>query len=154
MRAILLSLAVSALFFMAVAQQSTSPRTASYGLFPVENSGLHGNLQLGENFETGNLEAIVTLVGITAGQQFLPAVFAGTCGPDRPLVAELPPVGSFVNDPFVSIGQFDVSFDEVTQGEYFMFIFPGSKLPAENEAGNVNVSSAVACGQIGVGANR
>lgn len=154
MRKVLLSLMVSALLFTAAAQQSTSPRTASYGLFPVENSGVRGNLQLTEDFSTGDLEAIVTLVGITAGQQFLPVVFAGTCGPDRPLVAELPPVGSFSNDPFVSIGHFDVSFDEVTQGEYFMFIFPGDVLPAENDAGNVDVSSAVACGQIGAGANR
>lgn len=154
MRAILLLLATTAFLFMATAQQSTSPRTASYGLFPINNSGVHGNLQLSEDFASGDLEAIVTLVGITVGQQFLPVVFAGTCGPDRPLVAELPPVGSFVNDPFVSIGQLDISFDEVTQGEYFMFIFPGATLPAENEAGNVDVSSAVACGQIGVGANR
>jgi hypothetical protein len=154
MRQFLLFLMISVLAALASAQQSAFPRTASYGLFEIEGSGVHGNLQLTEDFEAGGLEAAVTLVGIMPGQQFVPAIFRGTCGPDRPFITALPPVGSFTNDPFVSLGEVELGYDEMTEGEFFMFIFPGDSLPPLNEAGNVETDSAVACGQIGAGANR
>lgn len=154
MRSFIILLAFTALLFTASAQESSAPRTESYGLFPLEGSTVRGTLQLTEDFAEGGVRAIVTLSGIDQGQLYLPVLFRGTCGPDRELVTQLPAVGSFSNDPFVSIAQLDVSFDEVAGNEFFMYLFPGDTLPPETEAGTVEVSTAAACGQVGLGANR
>lgn len=154
MRSFIILLAAAALLFTAAAQESSAPRTGSYGLFPLEGSAVQGTLQLTEDFAEGGVRAIVTLSSVSQGQLYLPVMFRGTCGPDRELVTQLPAVGSFSNDPYVSISHLDVSFDEIAGNEFFMYLFPGDTLPAETEAGTVEVSTAVACGQVGLGANR
>lgn len=154
MRSLIILLAAAALLFTVSAQESTAPRTGSYGLFPIEGSAVHGTLQLTEDFAEGGLRAIVTLTGINQGQLYLPVLFRGTCGPDREMVAQLPAVGSFSNDPFVSISHFDVSFDEIAGNQFFMYLFPGDTLPPEKVGGTVESNTAVACGQVGLGANR
>src|SRR5690625_7249855 len=87
---------------LAVAQESSSGslRTESYGIFPVEASGVSGNLNVVERVD-GGVELVVTLVGIQEGSHYLPAIFEGTCGPDRERLLTLPPVGSMQGDPFV-----------------------------------------------------
>lgn len=128
------------------------PQSASFGLFPIEGSGVGGSLQLTE--EPGHTRAAVTLTGIARGSYYLPVLFEGTCGPDREFVAALPPVGSFTNDPFASIGELDVPLVQIMQNEYFLYIFEGSEMPAANEEGFLEIDRAVACGQVGLGANR
>ncbi len=152
MRKIMTALFLAALGF-AVAQVSTSfPQTASYGIFPINASGVGGSIQLTE--EMGQTRVAVTLTGIMRGEQYLPVLFEGTCGPDREMVAALAPVGNFTNDPFVSLDHIDVGINTLTSGQYFVYIFRGSEMPPENDAGFVSIDTAVACGQVGLGANR
>jgi len=128
------------------AQQSSSGslRTESYGIFPVEGSGVSGNLNVIERVD-GGVEFVVTLVGIQEGSQYLPAIFEGTCGPDRERLLLLPAVGSMQGDPFVSwFDTSEVNFSQVVEGDYFIYIYDGA-----TDEGDV-----IACGEVGVGANR
>lgn len=117
--------------------------TASYQLFPVEGSDVSGALNVTQRVE-GGTQFVVTLVGITEGRQYLPVLFRGDCGPDRERVRALPPVGSIEGDPFVSISETEMDFAEVTEGDYFLYVYRG----AEPEG------QPLACGEVGAGANR
>ena len=153
MRKIILGSIMLALAAVGIAQiPSAFPQTASYGVFPINNSGVNGYVQMTE--EMGHTRVSVTLSNITRGSQYLPVLFEGTCGPDREMVLALNPVGSFVNDPYVSLDEIDLGINHIEQTQYFMYIFEGSELPPLNEAGFLSIDSAVACGQIGLGANR
>lgn len=153
MRKIIFGTILAAAFAIAAAQGPTdAPQTASYGLFPIEGSGVSGYVQMTE--EMGHTRVAVTLSNIQRGVQYLPVLFEGTCGPDRPMVGALAPVGTFTNDPFVSLDEISLSVSQIESSEYFMYIFSGSELPAENEQGFLEIDRAVACGQIGLGANR
>lgn len=153
MRKFVLGTVLAALFSIAAAQlPSAFPQTASYGVFPINNSGVSGYVQMTE--EMGHTRVTVTLSNIVRGSEYLPVLFEGTCGPDRDMVLALNPVGSFVNDPFVSLDEITLSVNQIEQSQYFMYIFTGSELPPLNENGNLSIDSAVACGQIGLGANR
>src|SRR5690554_6154310 len=100
-------LLITAMAIAAAQGPAAAPRTASYGLFPMAGSGVSGYVQMTE--EMGHNRVTVTLSNIQRGSQFLPVLFEGTCGPDRPMVTALAPVGSFTNDPFVSLDEIDVS---------------------------------------------
>ena len=114
MRKIMIALFMAVLS-LAVAQVATSfPQTASYGIFPIDSSGVGGSIQLTE--ELGHTRVAVTLTGITRGSEYLPVLFEGTCGPDREMVAALAPVGNFTNDPFVSLDQLDIGINTPTSG--------------------------------------
>jgi hypothetical protein len=95
-----------------------------------------------ERAEGGTL-FVVTIVGISPGEFYLPVLFRGDCGPDRELVVELPPVGSIPEDPFASLSHVSLSFSEVDGGDYFLYIYRG-----EEER------TPLACGEVGLGANR
>lgn len=153
MRKFVIGTILVALASIAAAQlPSAFPSTASYGLFPINNSGVSGYVQMTE--EMGHTRVAVTLSNIDRGSRYLPVLFEGTCGPDREMVLALNPVGSFVNDPFVSLDEIQIPVNQIEQTQYFMYIFAGSELPPLNEAGFVSIDNAVACGQIGLGANR
>lgn len=153
MRKFVLGTILVALFSIAAAQvPSAFPQTASYGLFPIEGSGVSGYVQMTE--EMGHTRVTVTLSNIQRGSEYLPVLFEGTCGPDREMITALAPVGNFTNDPFVSLDEIELSVDQIERSEYFMYIFTGSEMPAENERGFLEIDRAVACGQIGLGANR
>lgn len=123
-------------------QEFTSPRTASYGLFAVAGSGIGGNVQVTERAEGGS-EFVVSLTGITQGERYAAALYEGDCGPDRPEVLELDAVSNVAGDPFVSITDTGLNFEDVANGDYFLYIFNGEK-----------GSALAACGEVGVGANR
>ena len=153
MRKFVLGTIFAALVGFAAAQTPTAfPQTASYGVFPIDGSGVSGYVQMTE--EMDHTRVTVTLSNITRGSQYLPVLFEGTCGPDREMVLALAPVDSFVNDPFVSIDEIELTVSHIEQTQYFMYIFSGSELPPLNERGFVEIDRAVACGQIGLGANR
>lgn len=153
MRRYVIGTVLAVLLALAAAQSETSfPDTASYGLFPLDGSGVSGSVQLVE--EEGTTRVSVTLSGISQGSTWLPVLFRGTCGPDREMVEAFAPVGTFTNDPYASIDHTDLPLSSIVDSEYFMYIFRGAELPATNEAGFLKIDDAVACGQIGLGANR
>lgn len=119
-----------------------APETASYGLFPVEGSGISGQVQFTEQVE-GGTKVVVTLVGITEGNRYGVALYQGDCGPDRTKVRDLNPVGERPQDPYVSITETDLDFLTVTEGDHFMYVF-----------GSADGTDVVACGEVGEGANR
>lgn len=153
MRNFVIGTALLAIMSIAAAQLPTSSQqTASYNLFPIDGSGVGGYVQFTE--EMGRTRVAVTLTGIMRGAEYLPVLFEGTCGPDREMVTALAPVGNFTNDPFVSLDYIDLSVSHIEDNQYFMYIFQGSEMPPLNEAGFVSNETAVACGQVGLGANR
>lgn len=142
--------AVTLLAGVAVAQAGFQT-TASYGVFATDNSGVNGQVQF--SAEEGHTRVAVTLTGITRGGQFLPVLFEGTCGPDREMVAAFNPVGSFTNDPFGSVTDWHgLTVQQLAGGQYFLMIFRGADMPAENERGYLSLDNLVACGQVGLGA--
>jgi hypothetical protein len=137
-----------------VAQQDPPPEelhtlpTASYPLFPVDDSGVTGQLQIVQQ-ETGGTLLILTMLGLEEGRTYPAALYVGSCGPDRPVHLELEPVGR-ENDPFVGITESEFTFDELTQGEYFVYVFDGDTIDRPETEG-LDVP-ALACGEVGLGA--
>jgi hypothetical protein len=129
-------------------QETQTPSTASYPLFAVDDSGVTGHLQIVEQV-TGGTELILTVLGIDEGRTYPAAVYVGSCGPDRPVHLELEPVGR-ENDPFVSITASEFTFLELTQGEYFVYVFDGDTID-RSETEGLDVP-ALACGEVGLGA--
>lgn len=125
----------------AAPEEFQSPRAASYGVFPVEGSGVEGNVQITELSDGGTRFVVTLFRGITEGDRYLPVLFEGDCGPDRPEVRQLTAVGEIPGDPFVSITDTELEFTTITDGEYFLYIFEGDM------DGRV-----LACGEVGVGA--
>ncbi len=123
-------------------------QTASYPLFVVEDSGVTGQLQVVELAE-GGVQIVLTVHGLVEGQPYAAAVYVGSCGPDRPVLQELEPIGR-ENDPFVSITESTFSFAEVTEGDHFVFVFDGDTIDAPDVEGLDAV--ALACGEVGLGA--
>jgi hypothetical protein len=128
--------------------QTTQPgpddalRTSSYGIFALEGSGIDGKLQLQETAEKG-VRATLTLSGIVAGSYYDATLFSGDCSPNQPEVLALEPVGESVpEDPFASITITEMSYDALTSGNLFVMVF--------DQVGG----AALACGEVGVGANR
>lgn len=119
-----------------------TPATASYGLFPVNDSGIQGQVQLTEDVE-GGTKFVVTLTGIDPGLTYPLALYRGDCGPDRPKVADLDAVGTFEDDPYASVTQTDLEFAEIASGDFFMYVFRAD-----------DPDRIAACGEIGRGANR
>ena len=114
--------------------------TSSYLLAPVEGSGVGGNLQLTET-AAGGTRLTLTLNGIRLGVAYTAALFGGDCGPDRQAVAlELAAVGSFEEDPFISLTVVDQPIAAFTGSDLFVMVFAV-------EAGD----AVVACGEVGDG---
>lgn len=123
-------------------------QTASYPLFAVDDSGVTGQLQIVELAE-GGTQLVLTVHGLVEGRPYAAAVYVGSCGPDRPVLQELEPIGR-ENDPFVSITESTISFEELTEGEHFVFVFDGDAIDGPEVEGLDAV--ALACGEVGLGA--
>lgn len=146
-------LLLSAMAVVAAAATPAVPETvptASYGLFPVEDSGVHGQLQI-TGTETGGTRFVLSVSGLPDATVRRAAIYAGDCGPDRPLVLELVPLGTFEDDPFVSITESELTFAAVTEGEHFVYLFDGDAIDTPEVEG-LDVP-ALACGEVGLGAN-
>jgi hypothetical protein len=107
-----------------------------------------GQLQIVQQ-ETGGTLLILTMLGLEEGRTYPAALYVGSCGPDRPVHLELEPVGR-ENDPFVGITESEFTFDELTQGEYFVYVFDGDTIDRPETEG-LDVP-ALACGEVGLGA--
>lgn len=124
--------------------------TASYPLFPVEASGIDAQVQVSERAEGGS-QLTVSVSGIDEGATYRAALYEGDCGPDRPIVLELAPFG-LGNDPYVSITDSDLSFDAISSGDHFVYLFQGDEIDRPETFGlDGNVLS---CGEVGAGAIR
>ena len=117
-------------------------RTSSYYIAPVESSGVSGNVQVVEAADGGSM-FVVTLKGISEGTRHALTVFGGDCGPDRDIVTELNPIGSFNNEPFASITMSELPYEQVAEGNHFIYVYMGEKM----------TSAPAACGEVGVNAN-
>jgi hypothetical protein len=152
--ALLAAVAVLIAFTLGTAQQEQAPgepqtlSTASYPLFPVDDSGVTGELQVVSRMSGGTV-LILTMLGIEEGRTYPAAIYVGSCGPDRPLLLELEQVGR-ENDPFVSITESELTFDDLTTGEYFVYVFDGDTIERPDDEG-LDVP-ALACGEVGLGA--
>ncbi|MEX2535255.1 MAG: hypothetical protein WD273_06590 [Trueperaceae bacterium] len=124
------------------AEAQMSLETQSYQLFALQGNSVTGTLNVTQEVDGGS-RFVVTLSNINPGEQYLPVLFEGDCGPDRERVTGLPPVGSIANEPFVSISSAEMSYDEVADGDYFLYIYQGDE-----------ESNPLACGEVGAGANR
>jgi hypothetical protein len=152
--ALVIAAVVAGILASGMAQQDPRPEetqslsTASYPLFPVEDSGVTGQLQIVEQV-TGGTELILSVIGVDGGRTYPAALYVGSCGPDRPVHLELEPVGR-ENDPFVGITASEFSFADLTQGEYFVYVFDGDTIDRPDSEG-LDVP-ALACGEVGLGA--
>jgi hypothetical protein len=152
--AALAALVLTAIVAYGLAQADPAPaesqtvQTASYALFPVDESGVTGHLQVVERVP-GGTRLILTLQGIEEGRTYPAALYVGSCGPDRPLLLELEAVGR-ENDPFVGMTQSELTFEDLTQGEYFVYVFDGDTIDRPETEG-LDVP-ALACGEVGLGA--
>jgi hypothetical protein len=118
-------------------------RTVSYGLFPIEGSGIEGKLQLQENVDK-SVRATLTLSGIVEGYYYDAIIFSGDCSPNGSEVLRLETVGeSIPEDSFASLTTTAISYDTLTTGNHFVMVFAQG-----------TTSPALACGEVGVGANQ
>lgn len=124
------------------AEEFGTPSTVSYGVFPVEGSGVRGNLQVSE-MVGGGTRWTLTLFDIEPGKIYAATLYRGDCGPDRPELFDLVSVGLNPDDPFTSVSELAVPYGEVIDGDAFLYLFAGEK-----------TGPLVACGEVGVGANR
>ncbi len=133
-------------------QQNGALQTASFQLFPVEGSGVSAQLQVTSTVD-GGVKLIMSASGIDTGSTYGAAIYHGDCGPDRALALELTPVGSAPNDPFASTTETSkLSFDDLTTGNYFVYLFDGNGIDRPETFGLD--TPALACGEVGKGANR
>jgi hypothetical protein len=119
-----------------------TPRIESYGLFPVNGSGVNGNMQI--MTEGNRVKITTTIYNMQPGQRHALALFEGDCGPDRPLVTQLETVPNLEGDAFTSITYLNLPFEQITQGNHFAYVYAGD---------TVNQADIVACGEVGLGAN-
>ena len=154
-RVLALAAALTLVLSLTLAQpQAVAPEepatlaTASYPLFPVDDSGVHGELQVVSRNDVGSV-LILSVMGIEEGRRYAAALYVGDCGPDRPVVLELEHVGR-ENDPFVSITETEVSFATITEGDHFVYVFDGEEIDRPDSPG-LDVP-ALACGEVGLGA--
>ena len=129
--------------------------TASYPLFAVDHSGVTGHLQVVQTTE-GGTHLVLTMYRLAAGAAHAgdvdghaAAVYVGACGPDRPVLLMLEPVGR-ANDPFVSITESELTYEELTQGDLFVYVFAGGAI--DRPAVEGLDQPALACGEVGRGA--
>ncbi len=131
-----------ALDTLVLSQEFETIGTETYYLASVENSGVDGHLHVAEMFEGGS-RLVVTMNNILNDYRYAVVLYQGNCGPDRPEVLRLGDINNSSGDPNTSITETDLSFEQLTTGDYFMYVFAG-------EPG----TQVLACGEVGVGANQ
>jgi hypothetical protein len=117
---------------------ATQMRTEGYGIYPVNNKGISGQIQIAEEVEGGS-RVIVTLSNIQSGQRFNLEIFQGDCGPDRPSLVKLLPVPSVPSDPNASETHTNLSYAELAEGNNFVYVYAVD-------------GTVLACGEVGAGA--
>lgn len=127
--------------------RSERATSASDALHPVDESGVTGHLQIVERME-GGTRLILTLMGAEKGRTYPAAHYVGSCGPDRPVLLELEQ-GGRENDRFVGITRSELSFGDLTEGGFFVYVVDGDTI--ERPAPEGLDGRALACGEVGLG---
>jgi hypothetical protein len=127
---------------LAASQEFESIGTETYYLASVDDSGVDGYVQAAETFD-GFTRFVVSMNNTLPDYRYAVVLYEGDCGPDRPEVLRLGDINNTSGDPNTSITESDIRFEELTNGNYFIYVFAG-------EPG----SQILACGEAGVGANR
>ncbi|MGL4610883.1 MAG: hypothetical protein ACRCYY_14600 [Trueperaceae bacterium] len=128
--------------FVQLSEEFETISTETYYLATVENSGVDGYVQISEVIE-GGTKLIVSMNNTLSDYRYGTVLYEGDCGPDRPEVLRLGDINNSSGDPNTSITQSELSFQDLTTGDYFMYVFAG-------EPG----TQILACGEVGEGANR
>ncbi len=128
--------------FVALSEEFKTISTETYYLAAVDNSGADGYVQIAELYE-GGTRFVVTMNNTLPDYRYAVVLYEGDCGPDRSEVFRLGDINNSSGDPNTSITESEISFDELMQGNYFMYVFAG-------EPG----TQILACGEVGQGANR
>jgi hypothetical protein len=128
--------------FVALSEEFKTIGTETYYLASVDASGVDGHVQIAETYE-GASRIVVTMNNVLPDYRYAVVLFEGDCGPDRPEVARLGDINNSSGDPNTSITENELSFEQLTTGNYFMYVFAG-------EPG----TQILACGEVGQGANR
>lgn len=141
-RTLVLALPLLLLGSLGLAQEESRPQefdtlsTASYVLSPVEDSGIAGTVQIVERAE-GGVQVIVSLEAAPLSS-YRPVLYLGDCGPDREMVAPLEPVDDSDGNPLSSTTDLELSFEQLSKGDYFVFLLASDEGPL------------LACGEVGV----
>jgi hypothetical protein len=128
--------------FTPLSEEFKTIGTETYYLALVDNSGVDGHVQVAETYE-GTTRFVVTMNNTLSDYRYAVVLYEGDCGPDRPEVLRLGDINNTSGDPNTSITYSELRFDDVTTGNYFMYVFAG-------EPG----MQVLACGEVGQGANR
>jgi hypothetical protein len=110
--------------FVALSEEFKTISTETYYLASVDNSGVDGYVQLAEVYEGGS-RIIVSMNNTLADYRYAVVLYEGDCGPDRPEIARLGDINNTSGDPNTSITESEISFDQLRQGNYFMYVFAG-----------------------------
>jgi len=114
--------------------------TASYRVFSVGNSPLFGQVQLTEE-SSGGTKFVLTLEGHEAGNQYPVDIKAGDCGPDGELVLQLNAFPLGIIEPNASMTFTDLAIESFSEANNYITVY--------DQDNNV-----LACGEVGIGANR
>jgi hypothetical protein len=128
--------------FTALSEEFKTIGTETYYLASVDDSGVDGHVQVAETYE-GTTRFVVTMNNTLSDYRYAVVLYEGDCGPDRPEMLRLGDINNTSGDPNTSITFSDLRFDDVTTGNYFIYVFAG-------EPG----TQVLACGEVGQGANR
>ncbi len=119
---------------------ATSMRTEGYGIYAVSGSNVYGQMQVAEEAD-GTARVIVTLNNIQSGDRFPLEVFQGDCGPGRPSLLLLNDVPSVPADPTASATYTSLTYDQIAKTNNFIYVYALD-------------GRVLACGEVGLGANR
>lgn len=151
----LLALLAAALAGAVWAQDAAAPTksldAASYQLFPTDDHTLTATLQVTETVE-GGARIVVSLPGPAPVEAHRAVLYHGDCGPDRPVALLLTPFDED-DDPLSSVTQDEAwTFERLTESDLFAYVFASEDIDRPETAGLDG--RALACGEVGVGANR
>jgi hypothetical protein len=150
----LLSLLAVTLTAAATAQEAVPAKSleaASYQLFEVHGSGMSATLQVTETAE-GGARLVLSLPGTGVAASYSAALYRGDCGPDRPLVLRLTPFDIDDNPLESTTETEELGFADIAEADLFVYLFAGEEIDTPDVHGLDG--RAVACGEVGLGANR
>lgn len=119
---------------------ATRMRTEGYGIYAVNNSNIYGQIQVAEEAD-GSTRIVVTLSSIQPGVRYGLELFQGDCGPGRPSLMKLHDLPSVPADPTASATDTPLTYDLIAGQNNFIYVYDPN-------------GYVLACGEVGLGANR
>ena len=116
--------------------------TASYGVFAVGDSGIAGQVQVVGRVE-GGTRLVLSLQGAQAGERYPVDIRSGDCGPDGEVLLQLNDFPLGLAEANAGETEAELGFSAITEENNYLSVY------APDGSGRV-----LACGEVGVGANR